>query len=75
MNPFNTSSKDYFSSHVKSDVESINLGDSKQVNLDGKSIPAYRMTLIYVCHKAFSGERKFKTKVASDGSLWVMRVQ
>lgn len=75
MNPFlkNEVSQNYYADFVFSQVKNTEIGQSLQVDLGGKSTPDFRMTLRYVCDRKLNGFR-FKTKVSSDGALWIKRV-
>lgn len=71
MNPFETPTTSV--ELIKQDILSLDVGESKQVNLDGKTIENYRATL----HYALNGTQiKARTRVSKhDGSLWIQRTK
>lgn len=77
MNPFDDisgfefASGGYYSDFVRSDISEISVGESTQVDLRGKTVAAYRMTLGKVQSEQ---NKKFKTKVCKQGNLWIKRI-
>jgi hypothetical protein len=79
MNPFTNcdfSKPDFFNytDFVLNQVSNTSVNESKMVDFGSKDVQTFRMTLNRLINTKIKGF-KFKTKVASDGSLWVMRVQ
>ncbi len=74
-NPFekydlkNTGTKSY-RALVKKQVEGMDIGESKKMNLNGSSYGTFRSSLSSV---AKDDEKLFKTKCNEDGELWVLR--
>lgn len=64
---FKTSYTDFVCSQIKS----LDIGDSVQAELGGKEPEDFRATMRYAAKKM---SRKFATKTAKDGALWVKRI-
>lgn len=77
MNPFKISSVElkskFYTDFVLSQVEDVRIGESKAIELGGRTASVFRMTLRYALHSRMP-TANFKTKTASNGSLWVMRI-
>lgn len=75
MNPFinqDLSVKNfYYSDFVKEQALKFSVGESGMIDTGSKSVPDFRMTLRYVSSKF---GMKFKTKLDSEGNMWIMRV-
>jgi hypothetical protein len=74
MNPFSDTATGNFSKLVENDIGSLEVGESKQVDLRGKQVKDYRSALSHVCRYKFFWRKRFLTKTSPDGSLWVKRV-
>lgn len=70
-NPFSEQVKSNYCKKVRADIRQMKVGDSKKVDLDGKSKVTYRMSLRYVSHKA---NKSFETRSDEAGNLWIKRV-
>jgi hypothetical protein len=78
MNPFQRQSagrkrSSDFVEHVYDEVSIMQIGESKKIDLKGRSDQNFRVTLRHVSAKRMLFS-KFKTKVDEAGSMWVMRV-
>lgn len=70
VNPFKYNTfNGNFTDIIRGQVFCLSVGDSIQADLNGRKVSEYRTTLIKVAEG-----RKFKTKTAKDGSLWIMRI-
>lgn len=74
MNPFRDFQKKgvTYADWVYSQVSDVGEGGSIRADVGEKTIVDFRMTLRYVSSTKLGGA-KFKTKIAKDGSLWVLR--
>ncbi|CAM0108133.1 hypothetical protein MYOV065v1_p0009 [Vibrio phage PS15B.2] len=59
-----------YTSFVRSQISSLEIGKSKKVKLGGAGHSKFRSSLNAVAKKL---NMKFKTKCNSDGELWVLR--
>ena len=81
MNPFLSSSTivgcpnsdiNTLSALIRWQVEGMAVGDSKRVDLYNTKLTSYRAAIM--TEKSVHLGRKFKTKTAKDGSLWIKRI-
>lgn len=75
MNPFESQNYGgaFYTDLVHGQVIDLKEGQSKKVDLCGKTVNDFRMTLRHIS-KTRMGGAKFKTKISSDGTLWALRV-
>lgn len=71
-NPFEDNTQIY-TDFMKAQIEKMEVGEAKQIKLDGRDVYAARSTLSYLYKGAVKG--KYKTRTNSDGELWIKRIK
>jgi len=75
-NPFNENPEgsDSYTEFVEKQILAIKVDESLKVDVGIKCPAIFRMTIGYVVSKQ-KDQTKFKTKIDSDGNLWVKRIK
>lgn len=71
MNPFTNRAPD-LSGAIDAQIQPVGVGQSLPVDLHGRDVATYRAAL---CRRAKVAGMKFRTRVAVDGALWILRTK
>lgn len=72
-NPFDNDCETTYTDKIFRQIHPVATGMSIVLDISPKDVQTARTTIQYLCKKRFDG-KKFKTKTAYDGRLWVKRI-